>query len=39
MNYTVIIVDHLGFGFSDKPKDNFTYSIINHADNLLLLWK
>ncbi|AUC15123.1 hypothetical protein BTO06_08225 [Tenacibaculum sp. SZ-18] len=36
--YRVIIHDHLGFGFSDKPK-NFSYSLIEQADIALQLWK
>lgn len=28
----VLVFDHVGFGFSDKPRDNFTYSIFEHAD-------
>ena len=27
--------DHLGFGFSDKPTDNFVYSMADHAENAL----
>ncbi len=36
--YRVIIHDHLGFGFSDKPK-NYSYSLIEQADVALQLWK
>lgn len=36
--YRVIIHDHLGFGFSDKPL-NYSYSLIEQADMALLLWK
>ncbi|PKH52023.1 hypothetical protein CXF68_15570 [Tenacibaculum sp. Bg11-29] len=36
--YRVIIHDHLGFGFSDKPLD-YSYSLIEQADMALLLWK
>lgn len=39
MYANVIVIDHIGFGFSDKPAENFTYSIFNHADNLLYIWK
>jgi pimeloyl-ACP methyl ester carboxylesterase len=35
--YRVIIHDHLGFGFSDKP-DSFNYSLIDQADFALQLW-
>lgn len=36
--YRVIIHDHLGFGFSDKPKD-YSYSLVEQADVALQLWK
>ena len=36
-NYRVIIHDHLGFGFSDKPQ-NANYSLIQQADRALALW-
>ena len=36
--YRVIIHDHLGFGFSEKPLD-FSYSLIEQADIALQLWK
>tara|TARA_B110000091_G_scaffold211140_1_gene255216 strand:+ start:3795 stop:4673 length:879 start_codon:yes stop_codon:yes gene_type:complete len=36
-HYRVIIHDHLGFGFSDRP-DSFTYSLIDQADFALQLW-
>lgn len=36
--YRVIIHDHLGFGFSDKPL-NYSYSLIEQADIALLLWE
>ncbi len=35
--YRVIIHDHLGFGFSDKPLD-YSYSLIEQADLALQLW-
>lgn len=37
-NYRVIMHDHLGFGFSDKPLD-YSYSLIEQADMALQLWK
>lgn len=37
-HYRVIIHDHLGFGFSDKPID-YSYSLIEQADMALQLWK
>ncbi len=36
--YRVIIHDHLGFGFSNKPLD-YSYSLIEQADIALQLWK
>ncbi|MCH3885105.1 alpha/beta fold hydrolase [Tenacibaculum aquimarinum] len=36
--YRVIIHDHLGFGFSDKPR-SYSYSLIEQADVALQLWK
>lgn len=36
--YRVIIHDHLGFGFSDKPQ-NYSYSLVEQADVALALWK
>ncbi len=37
-SYRVIIHDHLGFGFSDKPQ-NESYSLIQQADRALALWR
>lgn len=37
-NYRVILHDHLGFGFSDKPED-IDYSLIKQADIALELWR
>jgi len=36
-NYRVVMFDHLGFGFSDKPKD-FSYSLMEQAEQALALW-
>ena len=36
--FKVIIHDHLGFGFSDKPLD-YSYSLIEQAEIALNLWK
>jgi len=36
--YRLVMHDHLGFGFSDKPK-NIEYSLIHQADRALELWK
>ncbi len=32
-NYRLIVLDHLGCGFSDKPQD-YSYCLHNHIDNL-----
>ena len=37
-NYRLILHDHLGFGFSDKPKD-VDYSLVKQADIALELWR
>jgi pimeloyl-ACP methyl ester carboxylesterase len=37
-HYRVIIHDHLGFGFSDKPL-NYSYSLLDQADLALQLWQ
>ena len=37
-HYRVVIHDHLGFGFSDKPL-KYSYSLIEQADIALQLWK
>lgn len=37
-HYRVVIHDHLGFGFSDKPL-NYSYSLIEQADFALEIWK
>lgn len=36
--YRLVMHDHLGFGFSDKPKD-IEYSLLDQADRALELWK
>jgi pimeloyl-ACP methyl ester carboxylesterase len=36
-SYRVIVHDHLGFGFSDKPKD-YSYSLIDQTIIALTLW-
>jgi len=36
--FRVIIHDHVGFGFSDKPLD-YSYSLIDQTDIALHLWK
>lgn len=36
-HFRVVIHDHLGFGFSEKP-DSLTYSLIDQADIALQLW-
>lgn len=37
-DYRVILHDHLGFGFSDKPA-NYSYSLIEQTDVAIALWK
>lgn len=37
-NYRVVLIDLVGFGFSDKPTD-FHYSIVDQADIVLELWR
>ena len=34
----VILHDHLGFGFSDKPED-YSYSLIEQADVAVMVWQ
>ncbi len=36
--FRVIIHDHLGFGFSDKPAD-YSYSLVEQAETALELWR
>lgn len=36
--HRVIVHDHLGFGFSDKPRE-YSYSLIEQADMALDLWR
>lgn len=36
-HYRVIIHDHLGFGFSDKPAD-YSYSLLDQAEVAMALW-
>lgn len=36
--YRVVVHDHLGFGFSDKPLD-YSYSLIEQADHAILAWQ
>jgi len=36
--YRVIVHDHLGFGFSDKPAD-YSYSLVEQAEVALALWR
>lgn len=37
-HFRIVIHDHLGFGFSDKPLD-FSYSLIEQAEIALKLWE
>jgi len=36
--YRVVVFDHIGFGFSDKPSNNYTYSLLDQAEQALALW-
>ncbi len=36
--YRVVVHDHLGFGFSDKPVD-YSYSLLEQADVALAVWR
>ena len=35
----VMVHDHVGFGFSDKPATDYTYSMSEAADNALSVWR
>lgn len=37
-NFRVIVHDHPGFGFSDKPED-YSYSLVEQADFALMVWQ
>ena len=37
-DYRVVVFDHIGFGFSDKPT-NYTYSLVDQAEQALALWR
>ncbi|MEZ4313095.1 MAG: alpha/beta hydrolase [Polyangiaceae bacterium] len=37
-DHRVIVHDHLGFGFSDKPED-YSYSLLEQADVALMVWQ
>ncbi len=37
-HYCLVIHDHLGFGYSDKPLD-YSYSLMEQTDQALLLWQ
>ncbi|MBK8258142.1 MAG: alpha/beta hydrolase [Polyangiaceae bacterium] len=36
--HRVIMHDHIGFGFSDKP-DNYSYSLVEQADMAVMVWQ
>jgi len=38
-HYRVVTFDHLGFGFSEKPVGNYTYSLVDQAEQALNLWR
>ena len=35
----IILFDMLGYGWSDKPIDNYTYSLFEQADTVFEVWK
>ncbi len=35
----IVLLDMLGYGFSDKPIGNYTYSLLEQADTILDVWK
>jgi len=37
-HYRVVVYDHIGFGYSDKPI-NYSYSLVDQTDIALLLWQ
>jgi pimeloyl-ACP methyl ester carboxylesterase len=38
-HHRVVLVDFVGFGFSDKPKHDYSYSLIEQTDIVLEVWK
>jgi pimeloyl-ACP methyl ester carboxylesterase len=36
--FRVVVHDHLGFGFSDKPRD-YSYSVLEQADVAAMVWR
>lgn len=35
----IFLFDHVGFGFSDKPSTDYEYTLHDHAENALELWR
>lgn len=35
----IVLFDMLGYGFSDKPTEHYTYSLFEQADTVLAVWK
>lgn len=35
----IILFDMIGYGFSDKPTDNYSYSLMEQADSAFEVWK
>lgn len=35
----IVLFDFLGYGLSDKPTDNYTYSLFEQADTVFAVWK
>ena len=38
-NFKLLFFDHVGFGFSDKPLENYEFTIHDHAENALELFR
>jgi pimeloyl-ACP methyl ester carboxylesterase len=37
--HRVVLVDFIGFGFSDKPPNDFSYSLIEQTDMIVEVWR
>lgn len=35
----IVLFDMLGYGFSDKPEENYTYSLFEQADAVFAVWQ
>ena len=38
-NFKLVFFDHVGFGFSDKPQEDYEFTIHDHAENALELFR